>query len=308
MMHHARIVSDIGVVVLNYCDWKSTVACVRSIIRCDPLPAQVVVVDNASPNESVAELSHEFAQHELVTVLESDLNGGYSYGNNIGIRHLRALGLPHVVIATSDTEILTPSLFQAIRSALGPDVGVIGPEIIAPCGRQNPVKEHLSIKYMLDLLWMQNGMPGLNLRRRLARLKPKRRSQRVNGGRTPHRTASRKVYMLHGSFLCLTDNYLSGVGLFDERIFMFCEEDLIAWQCAVHGLDQVLLNDVSVRHADDTSTNLVWGDSASNFKDREQLKSTTVLKSDISNLELLRIWRRNVFERGQARFGDRREQ
>lgn len=43
-------------VVLNYCNLSDTIACVESLLRCAPAPEWIIVVDNASPDDSYAGL------------------------------------------------------------------------------------------------------------------------------------------------------------------------------------------------------------------------------------------------------------
>ncbi len=46
----------IGVVILNYKNWMDTVLCVESVLASNECPAWVIIVDNASPNDSVVQL------------------------------------------------------------------------------------------------------------------------------------------------------------------------------------------------------------------------------------------------------------
>ncbi len=100
--------ADFGVVVLNYNDHESSVTCVHSLIACDPAPRKIIVVDNESPNGSLSILQSALGSLPTVEVIGSGFNGGYSFGNNVGIRRLRAEGFLHVVIATSDTIVESP--------------------------------------------------------------------------------------------------------------------------------------------------------------------------------------------------------
>ena len=46
----------IGVVILNYNGWTDTLACVESVLANEEAPSWVIIVDDASPNDSVAML------------------------------------------------------------------------------------------------------------------------------------------------------------------------------------------------------------------------------------------------------------
>jgi hypothetical protein len=117
----------IGIVLVNYKGWQDTIECLESVLH-STTAVRIVVVDNASPNESMAEIcawaqGHRLAQpasqamrefmgmpaakpvdHQvfkasdlkksshgpmsLLTIVESETNLGFAGGNNIGLKYL----------------------------------------------------------------------------------------------------------------------------------------------------------------------------------------------------------------------------
>ena len=71
----------IGVVVLNYNDADTTDILLRDI-SLYPLIDHIVIVDNWSTDHSFEYLKKW--QSNRIDVLQTDKNGGYSYGNNVG--------------------------------------------------------------------------------------------------------------------------------------------------------------------------------------------------------------------------------
>src|SRR5690606_30697830 len=101
---------------------------------------RVIVVDNASTDDSVAMVRRLFPD---VTVIESDVNGGYPYGNNLGLRALGYHGIGQVsadapryaLLLNPDTEVPPDALAQMVRFMDSrPDVGVAGPKLILADG------------------------------------------------------------------------------------------------------------------------------------------------------------------------------
>lgn len=88
-MHSSSNVAEkLGIIVLNYNNYKLTREMVNEILKNEFFQSvKIVIVDNASPNESYAVLSKEFENR--VPVIKTEKNGGYSYGNNVGIKYLR---------------------------------------------------------------------------------------------------------------------------------------------------------------------------------------------------------------------------
>jgi N-acetylglucosaminyl-diphospho-decaprenol L-rhamnosyltransferase len=112
---------DVTVVVVSYNSSDSLRACL------EPLAGQpgidVVVVDNASPDDSLAVVG------DLpVTALQLDRNGGFAYGCNVGWRSSEA---PFILFLNPDARI-DPRAVRTLVSALEHDdsVGAVGPRIV----------------------------------------------------------------------------------------------------------------------------------------------------------------------------------
>lgn len=88
-------------VIVNYNDWKRTLNLVKRIVDYTSL-TYIMVVNNASTDESREKLIAY--NHPKYIFLESDKNGGYGYGNNIGIRKAVELGADYLLIANPDVE------------------------------------------------------------------------------------------------------------------------------------------------------------------------------------------------------------
>lgn len=290
----------IGVVVLNYKDYCSTIRCVESLLCCSPRPARIVIVDNDSRNESFTQLTRRFINEPIIQIIKSGKNGGYAFGNNVGIRWLRKAGVQHVTIATSDTVVVSQNLFAQLSTVITENVGLVGPRVILSNGREQiPSVERLTVKYIVDLLWIQHGMPGLWFRRKAAKAYRKYFRNVVNTTNEYQewdcqnsKLVVQDVYGLHGSFVCLCNAYLNIVGVLDERIFLFGEEDLLAWACERHHLRCLLVISAQVRHENDASIQAEWGSKAQVFIDHQQRLSGQLLRDEIPVTSLIRTWRR----------------
>ena len=80
----------IGIVILNFKTWEKTVECVDSIYKTYRESKRIVVVDNHSPNDSYTRLSaiYDNEEYKDVTVIKTERNGGFSYGNNYGFDYV----------------------------------------------------------------------------------------------------------------------------------------------------------------------------------------------------------------------------
>src|SRR5205814_4767475 len=111
-----------GVVVLNWNGAPLTIACLESIRRASGFPRDVVLVDNGSNDDSVAQIrrwatgtSVPYAmrdagerksgqsKREWLTIIRADSNRGFAPGNNHGIRFLlQETACTHVLLLNND--------------------------------------------------------------------------------------------------------------------------------------------------------------------------------------------------------------
>ena len=85
----------VGIVILNYNDWENSSRLVEEL-ETFPLFSYIVIVDNASTDDSLSHLSA--LQNERVKLLCAKENQGYGAGNNLGLRFLFENGIGSVFI------------------------------------------------------------------------------------------------------------------------------------------------------------------------------------------------------------------
>lgn len=102
-------------IVLNWNGWRDTVECLSALKECTYPELSVVVVDNGSSDNSVAEIK---AAHPDVVLLESKTNLGFAGGNNIGIRYALAQGAEYVWLLNNDTKPDAEALSALVTKAL----------------------------------------------------------------------------------------------------------------------------------------------------------------------------------------------
>ena len=114
----------IGVVVVTFNGLAFTRSCIASLLRMSYPNAVVVVVDNASTDGSADVIRREFP---AVVVLEQGENGGYTGGNNVGIRWCLDNGCTGVLILNNDTRVEPDFLDVMARHLRTPCI--VGPQI-----------------------------------------------------------------------------------------------------------------------------------------------------------------------------------
>jgi len=93
------------------------------------LQTEVIVVDNASSDDSVAMIEEEFPQVRLIANSE---NEGFTVGNNQGIAASRG---QYILLLNPDTEVVGNALTTMVEYLDDhPRVGALGPQLLNPDG------------------------------------------------------------------------------------------------------------------------------------------------------------------------------
>jgi GT2 family glycosyltransferase len=210
-------------VVLNWNGWEDTLKCLASLELQDYPELQVVVVDNNSTDDSVARIGAAFPN---ILLLQSPENGGFSKGNNIGIRHALAAGAEFVWLLNNDT--ITPpgtasKLVAKARSS--PTAGGVG-----------------TVLYYMDAPMQMQAWGGGQIS--------------LWSGYNTHFTAAAEFgqgTFLTGASLLLRAKALLQVGLLDEDFFMYCEDVDLSFRLRKAGWDIVVAEDTAVLHKESGS-------------------------------------------------------
>lgn len=212
---------DLGIVIVNWNTRDLLRRCLETIYASEGgLTCRVVVMDNASTDDSPQMVREHFPQVELVV---SEVNGGFSYGNNLGLRALGFSGEGQVaenapryaMLLNPDTEV-HPDALQKMVDFMDtrPEVGVVGPRLLLPDGTLDKACRR-GLPTPMVTLYHFSG---------LARLFP--RSRRF--GRYNMTFASvdeeLEVDSVVGACMLVRQEAVARVGLMDEAFFMYAED------------------------------------------------------------------------------------
>lgn len=112
------------ILLLNWNGWKDTLECLASLQQLLYDNFEVVVLDNASTNDSVARIQEAYP---TIRLIETGANMGFSKGNNVGIHYALKQGADYVWLLNNDT-IVDPSCLSAMlkQAEDDPRAGAIG--------------------------------------------------------------------------------------------------------------------------------------------------------------------------------------
>ncbi|MBT8448728.1 MAG: glycosyltransferase family 2 protein [Gammaproteobacteria bacterium] len=120
----------VSIILINYNGAADTIECVESLTKVTYANVKIIIVDNASTDNSIKVLKHNL-QYENVIIIESPENNGFSAGNNIGIQEARKLNADYMLILNNDT-LVEPDFIEPLLEVFdsNEDVGCVISKIL----------------------------------------------------------------------------------------------------------------------------------------------------------------------------------
>ena len=241
----------IGIIILNYKTWEKTISCISSINNTYLSPKKIVVVDNASPNESYERLQSEYAKAHDVTIIQTESNKGFASGNNFGFDYLIHTypDIEEVIITNNDVIFCPDSIQRLITSfSLFPDVVMTAPSIYDPQGHRTnkPWKKEPNLKQILGFKSINECLYEWD-----------------------EITGDMPVYMVSGCCFAVNAPKFEKIGKLDEKTFLYNEEHIISHIIKENGLSIIFCPDANVIHEHGITTG-----KSNIFVDKEYSKSS----------------------------------
>lgn len=208
------------VLVLNWNGWQDTVKCIDSLKSLAYPNYEIVVLDNASTNDSVARIREA---HPDILLIETGANLGFAGGNNIGIRYALERGADYIWLLNNDTIVSPDALTAMIEVAESdPKIGAVG-----------------SVLYYMNQTEKIQAWGG----------------GRVNliTGRSRHLLAPGDLHYITGASMLLRREALEQVGLLDESFFMYWEDADLSLRLRREGWKLAVAEGARVLHKESAS-------------------------------------------------------
>lgn len=222
-LHRENPSCELCIVLLNYRTPNLTIDCLESLVaQAGELGAEIVVVDNCSPDSSVEVISSWISKSlysDHIHLVCSTKNGGFASGNNIGIEYILA---EYYLLLNSDT-ILREDSLKTMLSAIASDdsIGLLSPRLEWPDGtpQESCFRYHRPLGQILS-----SSNTGL-----FFRLFPKLE--------VAHRVTKKPADYEWTSFACvmIRRKVFLDIGLLDEKFFMYFEDVEFCWRACQSG-------------------------------------------------------------------------
>lgn len=233
-------------IILNYNDAMTTIRLAEAVKDYPSLDC-LVLVDNCSTDDSFEVLSE--LRSDRIHVIRTERNGGYGYGNNRGVEYANSvLGAEFAVIANPDVEFTNECinlLFEELQKDI--NCGVIAPVSLDPKGN---LSRNVAWKQLSPFFEVLGSSVLIN---RLIRHRSSYSNEYLFGT-----GGSKEVDIVPGSLLAINIEHFIRSGMYDEEVFLFCEEKILAWRLRNIGKTTKLCVDVRYvhRHSETINKNI----------------------------------------------------
>lgn len=231
------------VVVLNYNDAETTIKFVESIHFFSCI-GKILVVDNCSVDDSLDRISKIVTDKIVLT--KTDYNGGYGYGNNFGIRYLcENYKSEYILLSNPDVVVQEDDLIELEKFLKNNrDYSIAAPFMRNAKGQKVdytafrlPTKK----EYIMSINWLLKYFTH----------------NRYKGLVCETKTV-KDVDVVAGSLFLMNATDMLKYGMFDERVFLYCEEVVLGLKLKAKERKVALLTNLSFIHNHSVSINKTY--------------------------------------------------
>lgn len=222
-------------IILNYKTYSETIKLVDYLLTQDLGNRAILIVDNASPNESYECLKETYKNSDKVEVIQTKKNEGYSKGNNFGLRYAKKYNPIYVCVINNDVyfKISTIQKMENLYSSIK-DIAILSPIQYLLDGKIAPFKDLKKIpSFIYDLLFTI----GINIGKNHVYISDCEKSN------------LQEVKIVPGAFIFINYDVFKKIDFFYEKTFLYCEERFLAKKIQDAHLHSYIVLDEKYLHA-----------------------------------------------------------
>lgn len=214
----------VSIIIVTYNSGEYIRRCLLSIVKYIESPHEIIIVDNHSTDNTIEKIKETKIK---VSLVEQEINGGYSKANNKGAE--KAVG-ELLFFLNPDTEVLNNSvndLFKYLNNHQ--DIGIIAPKLI-----QGDSKVQLSVRHF-PTLWGVFKEYLFN-------------QKNTYNAYAPSSDEPVEVDVVYAAAILIPKNIFKLVNGFDEKYFLYYEDIDLCKKIRKIGNKIIYYPQVSLRH------------------------------------------------------------
>ncbi|MDR3543889.1 MAG: glycosyltransferase family 2 protein [Desulfosporosinus sp.] len=194
----------IAIILLNYCNYQDTLQCVDSLKKINYDNYYVLIVDNASDNQSMSVLQK--IENDRITVVSSGKNGGFAYGNNYAIDIASKRGYDFVLLLNNDTLVDADFLNKLVAANVD----------VACDMKVGMLTSRIMFYPDTEKVWYAGGKVDWNNLRAI--------QEGYNYEHSDHHSKNKTVTFASGCCMLISKEVIKNVGKLPEDYFMYYED------------------------------------------------------------------------------------
>jgi len=218
----------VSIVTINYNHSDVTAACLDSLKKISYPNIEIIVVDNASPNEDSSWLQEKYP---CINYIRSEKNLGFAGGNNLGIKQSKG---ELILLLNNDTEV-EPGFLEPLVEKIknNPDAGAVSPKI-----RYHHTPDMLQYAGFTPIhkLTVRNHAVGFN---------------QIDKGQFDKDSVT---YYAHGAAMLVPRPVIEEVGMMADIFFLYYEELDWGYRIRESGRNIYYVHNSLVYHKESIST------------------------------------------------------
>lgn len=253
-------------VILHYMITEETKKCIDSIKKLKG-EKKIIVIDNASSNNSGQELKKIYKNDQDIAVILNKKNAGFANGNNIGYKEAKKYNPEYIVILNNDTEIVQEDFIERIRNIYIKEHYAL----LSPCIYSTKQKIYQSPKRTKSLTYND-----------VVKLKEEYRKKQKSKFIVPIKCFFKKFQVLkmlvkskksaidyekkyynvpmHGSAVVFSKDFIEKMEkAFYSKTFMYYEMEILDYICHKEKLKEIYEPSIKVLHHHSVSSNKTFG-------------------------------------------------
>lgn len=222
------------IILVNYNGFQDTAECIESLKKSDYKNYKIVVVDNKSTTIPDIQLE-QYIEENADAFIKSDLNGGFSYGNNLGIKYAQEKYNPDYYLLLNNDTIVSASFLSLLicESITHRSAGIITGRIMYYDDK--------------DVIWYAGGEINPTTAQATHRYFNDRDCSFINH-------EAEKITFVTGCLMLITKETVNSIGLLDEKYFLYAEDTDYCLRAMNAGLELLFVPDSVIYHKVSRST------------------------------------------------------
>lgn len=203
------MIKKIAIIIVDYNGLQDSIDCIESIKKTNCEESfQIIFIDNASAQNEAEKVKYKYPS---IIAIRSEVNKGFSAGNNIGIEYALKAGFDYIVLLNNDT-VIDSKMMKKLREQCSEDTVVV-PKMFY---YSEPQK-----------IWYAGG----EINQWTGNAKNSNMGE-VNSDEEGQRYCS----FATGCCMMIPASVFKRTGLLNEDYFMYCEDTDFSLQLKKHGI------------------------------------------------------------------------